>query len=1819
MTVTLPTGGNFIFATDGLDPSKPETYNPETYVLSSELAYTIVPMKITASLDALSFVYNGVEQRPNIVFDATAGADIKIVENEDYTLVYTYSATNTEFSSTEASVNAGHYRVTIALKTRDGYDAPFFTFEGASPSAWTGNYEITKAKVHIELTTASEVYNGEAHKPETYLTFSNLDGNEAIIPGGESNPNKVNDTYSVTYSDRTSSLEEIVNAGEYTVRVILGGNFVSDGDVDSFTFTVTPQIVSVNLYEVGSTETLASTSRSYDGARHNMYELFSVLFKEKVGDDPKDFTKLGDEENDKIRSLRVTYNSRPISLENGFYNPGTYVITVTLADRGNFAFGATSGYIYELTLNFMIDPLDISGTDSHIDLEIGDVVYYYTGSLVTLEEGHYTVRLVYGEEGKEPLVLTPDQYTLSYANNIEAGTVTVTVHGQGAIMGQDNATFEIVPKPIGTKEGEGDSWTIAKEFAIGGIGNPLAAAEAFVFYYSGDAVTLNPSITYDPSSIKAGLSKFVLQTSTYTLLWKAVGDEEWTKVSDSLPKDAGEYILRVDSQDKGNYSGKFDTAFRILPAHIMALLGTDSGVFTGKGLEAPIELFFSLQGGGRGAGIALEKGVDYTVSYVTVPAENTMPSLTDEGLPLTVGTYGVTVSLTSDCKNYVFKYGTDGLPAPAEEQKYSELSYKVTPAFVMPNLSQPSAVYTGSGIDCNDFITLTSAYAENSDSEVWKDALKRFTVSYTVRSTISGSLDAKGLPLTVGEYTLVIKLDDDNKDIRFLSNIDPTGAVDTSLSFTITRALLTPSADGSLAQWGADAAKPVDGQVFDMEGGPIVYDPEHDLELAIEQAAFALLRAEDIVSLKFSVTVTDPKKGEDPFNYTDDGVRFLKSGVYTVKIEATSANYETAVFTINVTLNAGDIIITTEGAFSTVYGTAYTDRSDELLAAFLEIVKSVSGIPGDVTELEAQKQWLTKWGLEVMVDRRASSTAGKLKVGDYCLGITLTGADNKVIFAEPSEGDDAISATALYNVTPMDVGFAWELDSETQYNAKNRFDEYNYQITDGASRNGVFHTEVFAKDEVFFEGYAIYHYTGLEKDYTDETTAWESVDGTLRNAGRYKIELVGPLGGADSKNYSFGGNEKFFFRLTRMEVTINVNDVHIRYGMDFKAALGFFFIEQRAFEAALRSETGTGYNIESVENFLRELLVVQNKDPEKADIYGAGMFPPVGEYDIKFGYRDESGWHTIESTVWEDEETYINYKFVLEGQYGYEKYGSLFVSSLTATISLKFPDEALAVTYGEYKYMMAETDGRRDLTEVIFNYIFGNIGDADPNKRRVSAISGLDEAYPDYSWEQLTELLMMNCSFEVVEPTFSTGGLLNAGTYGIKVVTKEGSPFTVSFAKDYEGMMGPGGAYRLVVKPFGLDVVFGTTTDEIEVDEEGGLITAVYTTHAYDNAPYFDNVFAGDKVGAPTFHFTDVEGNRIDAPKNVDKYKLVVDDLAVGADNKNYALPATLTIGLEITPRKLTVSVHDMTGANGSIYGDAIKSLGYDVDWDWENRADTSDDLNIRLTREGGLAAGRYSIKGTWDNGNYSLDFTEAFYDIAQRKITVQIDDQTSYYGDEFKALTYRLVGGSFAQGENEQTLNIPTLFTGGPDVGIYPITGTDEDPNYEITVLPGKYTILQATNQWLTEFAFGGWAEGQKPKSPELPDVKFGAVETSYFYDEECTEAIEDLSALMEGEYFIKLKVAETANYTGLEMTYKFGIEHTIDATLYVILFSSQFLILTLALIFIRERRKKNKERPEEQDAPPQDQQVQQDPQDQPGPQGQQLQTEQGQVPNQE
>ena len=83
--------------------------------------------------------------------------------------------------------------------------------------------------------------------------------------------------------------------------------------------------------------------------------------------------------------------------------------------------------------------------------------------------------------------------------------------------------------------------------------------------------------------------------------------------------------------------------------------------------------------------------------------------------------------------------------------------------------------------------------------------------------------------------------------------------------------------------------------------------------------------------------------------------------------------------------------------------------------------------------------------------------------------------------------------------------------------------------------------------------------------------------------------------------------------------------------------------------------------------------------------------------------------------------------------------------------------------------------------------------------------------------------------------------------------------------------------------------------------------------------------------------------------------------------------------------------------------------------------------------------------------------------------------------------------------------------------------------------------------------------------------------------------------------------------------MTYKFGIEHTIDATLYVILFSSQFLILTLALIFIRERRKKNKERPEEQDAPPQDQQVQQDQQDQPGPQGQQLQTEQGQVPNQE
>lgn len=101
-------------------------------------------------------------------------------------------------------------------------------------------------------------------------------------------------------------------------------------------------------------------------------------------------------------------------------------------------------------------------------------------------------------------------------------------------------------------------------------------------------------------------------------------------------------------------------------------------------------------------------------------------------------------------------------------------------------------------------------------------------------------------------------------------------------------------------------------------------------------------------------------------------------------------------------------------------------------------------------------------------------------------------------------------------------------------------------------------------------------------------------------------------------------------------------------------------------------------------------------------------------------------------------------------------------------------------------------------------------------------------------------------------------------------------------------------------------------------------------------------------------------------------------------------------------------------------------------------------------------------------------------------------------------------------------------------DVGTYTVTLKLSDPEQYVWSdgtsddKPHDFTITQATNAWTTEPTVAtSWTVGETPAS-SLGEAKFGTA----------TMTPSDLSALAVGAYTVTFKVAETANYTGLEKT---------------------------------------------------------------------------------
>lgn len=217
-------------------------------------------------------------------------------------------------------------------------------------------------------------------------------------------------------------------------------------------------------------------------------------------------------------------------------------------------------------------------------------------------------------------------YTVSYASNVNAGTVTVTVTGKGNFTGSANTTFTIAKADLNLSvytisslctETEVKTSTLPSNFFLAdetetGFSIALTAA-------GGDAI-----FTQEPAVVD-GENVITYQLNGGT--GEATFNVTVTPVSSNYK--AGTYDLKIQAYDKTNVSNRI-------------VFESGSAVYTGSGIKYEKATIAGHSSGMR---------------YTYAPDVATGATLDAAGLPLTVGTYTVTATY-SDASSYGYKTAT---------------------------------------------------------------------------------------------------------------------------------------------------------------------------------------------------------------------------------------------------------------------------------------------------------------------------------------------------------------------------------------------------------------------------------------------------------------------------------------------------------------------------------------------------------------------------------------------------------------------------------------------------------------------------------------------------------------------------------------------------------------------------------------------------------------------------------------------------------------------------------------------------------------------------------------------------------------------------------------------------------------------------------------------------------------------------------------------------------------------------------------------------------------------------------------------------------
>ena len=526
------------------------TYTIDQAIVSDTLAgagYDVTGLK------DVTYTGKAHTPKPTVSYYGLTFPDYAMAEGTDYTLAY------------RNNINVGTAAVLITGKGNfdSGTIERTFKIKPANVSA------VTIGSV------ANQTYTGKALTPKPKLTFNGMTLKEG--------------------TDYTLSYENNTKVGTATITITGKGNYTG---TKSATFKIVEKpsttidfsqvdIALTNTYYDGTPQ-IPQYTVTYNGKSLTEGKDFSVTYKDNLNAShtasavfvgkgnykgsqthafsvyaaPLDWVTIGTIANQTYTGKALTpkpkLTYKGMTLKEGTdytltYKNNTKVGTATVTVAGKSSHMDKGNYIGTKSVTFKIVAASISkATVSAVANQT------YTGKALTPKP---TVKI-----GNTTLKEGTD-YTLSYKNNTNVGTATITITGKGNYTGTTSTTFKIVEKPK----------TDISKATVSAVANQT---------YTGKALTPKPTVKLGSTTLK--------ESTNYTLSYKSN-----TKVGTATIAIAG----------KGNFTGTKSVTFKVVAANLTkaSVSSVANQTYTGKALtpKPTVKL----------GSTTLKEGTDYTLSY----------------------------------------------------------------------------------------------------------------------------------------------------------------------------------------------------------------------------------------------------------------------------------------------------------------------------------------------------------------------------------------------------------------------------------------------------------------------------------------------------------------------------------------------------------------------------------------------------------------------------------------------------------------------------------------------------------------------------------------------------------------------------------------------------------------------------------------------------------------------------------------------------------------------------------------------------------------------------------------------------------------------------------------------------------------------------------------------------------------------------------------------------------------------------------------------------------------------------------------------------